>query len=134
MNTAKQPSARGGVDGAVEAGLEARRAWTRDGVLISTAEFASARGVVPDALVALESRGELFSVLVEDQVWWPAELLTLRAEHANAICRALGNLTDSCKVVFLMRKHGVLGRSVAEAAETGQIAEVVRLAEEWRLH
>lgn len=102
---------------------------------MSTADFASARGVMPDVLVALRARGELFSVVVDDQVWWPAELLKVAPKYASALCQALENATESRKVAFLMRKHGALGAlTAAEAVASGRIAEVLRLAEDWGAH
>jgi len=134
MSTPKRPTARVGLDAAIERGIKARE-WIRDGVLLSTAEFASARGVAPDMLAALQARGELFSLVVDDQVCWPAELLRVRTEVASLLCRALENSTESEKFVFLMRKHGALGaRTAAEAVAAGHIAEVLRLAKGWSLH
>lgn len=135
MNAPSQPIARGGFASAVARGLEARRTWTREGVLLSTADFASARGVTPEMLVALRASGELFSVVVDDQVWWPAELLKVAPQYASALCQALENAADSRKVAFLVRNHGALGaRTAAEAVASGRIAEVLRLAEDWGAH
>jgi hypothetical protein len=49
------------------------------------------------------------------------------------ICRALGDLGSSEKLMFWLRDHGALaGKSVAAALETGvPLAKVERLAAAW---
>jgi len=117
---------------AIERSRDARRAWIRDRVVLSSAEFAAARGVASESLVALQAGGELFALNIEGDVWWPAELLKLSAADASALCRALGDTGESSKLIFVMRKHGALGgRTVTEAVANGQLADVLRLARNW---
>ena len=132
MVTAKRRIAQGGLKGAIERGRQARRAWISDRVVLSSAEFAAARGVASEALVALQAGDQLFSLTIEGEVWWPAELLKLSAADASALCSALDGADESSKLVFVMRTHGALGgRTVTEAVANGQLADVLRLARTW---
>lgn len=133
MNASKEPLFQGGLRGALERGRLAQADWVRDGVVLSSAEFAARYGVTVDALLAMETRGELFSVAVGGEHFWPAELLKLEPKVAAELCRALGDEPGSGKLIFLMRGHGALaGRSVTDAVRHGQLADVLRLARAWR--
>lgn len=133
MNASQESFFQGGLRGAVERGRLARDAWIRDGVLLSSAEFAARYGVAVDALLTLESKGELFSVEASGEPYWPAELLKLEPGVVAKLCRALGADSGSAKLTFLMRSHGALaGHSVADAVRHGQLADVLRLARTWR--
>ena len=102
-------------------------------MVLSSAEFAERYGVSVDALPALEARGDLFSVKVGGETYWPSELLKLEPQVAAELCRALGDEPGSAKLTFLMRSHGALaGRSVPEAVTRGLLADVLRLAQAWR--
>lgn len=132
MSASEQSTASAGFAAAVERGREARQAWVLDGVVLSTAEFARARGVGQHLLAELRVRGDLFAVVMDGETWWPAELLKLTTEDAAALCHALGNADDSRKLVFLMRRHGALGgRTVAKAIAMGRLADALRLAAAW---
>jgi len=133
LNASEGPFFQGGLRGALERGRAAREAWIREEVVLPSAEFATRYGVAVAALPALESSGELFSVEVGGEPYWPAELLKLEPTVAAEICRALGDDSDSAKLMFLMRNHGALaGRSVAHAVRHGRLADVLRLARAWR--
>jgi hypothetical protein len=57
----------------------------------------------------------------------------MRLAGCVGICRALGNLVASEKLMFWLREHGALaGKSVASALDGGTaLAEVERLAASW---
>lgn len=124
---------RGGLAAAIQRGALAREEWTRDGTLLSAAEFAARRRLTLMDLVALEARGELFSLEVDDARWYPAELAHMGASDAAALSAALAGLEPTAKLVFLMRRHGTLGgTTVATAIANGGINRVLALAAAWR--
>ena len=123
----------GGLTAALERGLTARRAWTQDGTLLCATCYAASRGIPPDDLPLLETRGELFSLEIEGTRWYPAELLKLGPDEASAVCRALAGDDAARQLVFVMRKHGALaGQTMAAAIAQGQLAKVLLLAHSWR--
>jgi hypothetical protein len=124
---------RGGLAAAIRRGAFAREEWTRDGTLLSAPEFAARRRLTPMELVALEARGELFSVEVDDARWYPAELLRIGAGDAAALTAALAGLEPTAKLVFLLRRHGAFGGAtvVTMLANSG-INRVLALAAAWR--
>lgn len=106
--------------------------WIHDALVANTNLFAFVFGSTPEELVALEAGGDLFSLAIEGDVWWPAELLNLHPWDGLEICRALGDADGSSKLEFLVRKHEALGgRTVTEAVERGQFDDVLRLAQDW---
>ena len=65
---------------------------------------------------------------------WPMmSSLGLDREAVAAVCRALGDLGASEKLMFWLRDHGALaGKSVAAALQAGAgLAKVERLAAAW---
>lgn len=124
---------RGGLAAAIQRGALARDEWTRDGTLLSAADFAAKRLLPLSELAALEARGELFSVEVDDASWYPAELVGMGASDAAALSAVLAGLEPATKLVFLMRRHGTLGgTTVATAIANGGINRVLALAAGWR--
>ena len=135
----QQPSAvtpaasRGGLAAAIERGKLARRQWTLDGTLLSQKTFAARRDMAPDALVALEAQGRVFSLEIDGVRWYPAELLRMDAGDAEALCAALAELEPTVKLGFLMRRHGALaGMTAASSIAEGGINRVLALASAWR--
>ncbi|MCW5665471.1 MAG: hypothetical protein KIT35_16685 [Piscinibacter sp.] len=129
-----QRRAEGGLRGAVERGHSAQRAWIRDGVLVSRGEFAAARGVTPEQLEVMKTEGELFTIVVDGEDWWPADLLKLSPSEAAYVCLALRMHEDAVKLLFLVRKHGALaGRTVVEAIHAGLLRRVLSLARDLRI-
>lgn len=127
------PRAHGGLAGAFERGIAAKRAWTTDGTLLSAAAFANRRGVSLDELAVLEVRDEVFSIVVDDAHWYPSELLNLSPSDAAAVCSELADEDPSRKLIFLMRTHGALGgTTVAAAVAEGCINLAIELAKAWR--
>lgn len=70
---------------------------------------------------------------VGNRLYYPKAFLELDREAVAAICRALGDLGPSEKLVFWLRNHGALaGKSVAGALDAGMgVARVARLAAAW---
>lgn len=106
--------------------------WTRDGTLIDSTRLAQAWGVRRQTLDAARARGEVFSLWIKGQHWYPAELLKFERAVFARIHAALGEALDpSAKLMFLLHRHGALrGRTPAEAA-ADMPEEVVRLAAAW---
>ena len=78
-------------------------------------------------------RGEIFAVKVGNRLYYPQAFLGMDREAVAAICRALGDLGASEKLMFWLRVHGALaGMGVAAALESGTgLAKVERLAAAW---
>ena len=90
-------------------------------------------GLTRQALTPAASRGEVFAVKTGNRLYYPQAFLGLDREAVAAICRALGDLGASEKLMFWLRDHGALaGKSVAAALEAGAgLAKVERLAAAW---
>lgn len=71
-----------------------------------------------------------FAVKVGNRLYYPQAFLGMDREAVAAICRALGDLGASEKLMFWLREHGALaGKSVAAALDAGTaLAKVERLA------
>ena len=67
------------------------------------------------------------------RLYYPQSFLDLGRETVAQVCRALGDIGPSEKLMFWLRDHGALaGKSVAAALETGvPVAKVERLATAW---
>lgn len=78
-------------------------------------------------------RGELFALKVGNRLYYPSSFLDLDRETVATVCRALGDLGSSEKLMFWLRDHGALaGKSIAMALEAGiPVAKVERLAASW---
>lgn len=106
-------------------------AWTRDGTLVDSPTVAAAWGIRRQTLDAARTRGEVFSLWVKGQHWYPAEMLKFERPAFARIHAALGNADPSRKLLFLLHRHGALrGRTPADAA-ADQLEDVVRLAAGW---
>lgn len=125
--------AAGGLKGALARGQKTKREWTRDGTLVTPEAFAEARGASVQDLLDAEPTGSLFSMVVDDQRYYPAELLKFSSEDAEAVCRALGDEEPSSKLIFLMRKHSMLGgKTVAQFNKRDGLDAVINSAVAWR--
>jgi len=132
MSTTTPQQATTGQAAAIERGHEARRTWVSTGVLVSAKDFAERCGLTEQAVVDKTANGDLFSVLVDNDAWWPAQLLRMAHHDAVALCRALSAGDDGSKLVFLMRRHGSLGGlTAADAVAQGKLHEVLSLAQAW---
>lgn len=78
-------------------------------------------------------RGEVFAVKIGNRLYYPQTFLGMDRETAAAICRALGDLGASEKLMFWLREHGALGgKGVAAALESGMaVARLERLDAAW---
>lgn len=129
----RRSQATGGLAGATARGEAARVQWIKDGVVVPGGQLAQAWGLTRQALAPAADRGEVFAVKIGNRLYYPQAFLGMDREAVAAICRALGNLGASEKLMFWLREHGALaGRSVAAALEAGTaLAKVERLAAAW---
>jgi len=126
-------SAGGGLAGAVARGEAARVQWVQDGLVVPGEQLAQAWGVTRQALAPAAERGEVFAVKVVNRLYYPQAFLALERATVASLCRALGELSASEKLLFWLRPHGALaGRSVAAALDAGTpLAKLQRLAATW---
>ena len=131
-SAAEPAAAQAAVQRAVARGEARLVGWTQDGTLIDSAQLARAWGVRRQTLDAARGRGEVFSLWIKGQHWYPAELLKFERAVFARLHAALGAIDPSSKLIFLLHRHGALGgRTPAEAAAGGLVEEVVRLAAAW---
>lgn len=125
--------ATGGLAGAAARGEAARVQWVKDGLVVPGEQLAQAWGLTRQALAPAADRGELFAVKIGNRLFYPQAFLAMDRNAVAAICRALGDLGASEKLIFWLREHGSLaGRQVAAALEAGtSLATVERLAAAW---
>jgi hypothetical protein len=123
----------GGFADAVARGEAARVQWVKDGLVVPADRLAQAWGLTRQALAPAADRGEIFSVKVGNRLYYPQAFLALDREAVAAICRALGALSSSEKLMFWLREHGSLGGKRVDAAlESGvTLARIERLATAW---
>ena len=126
--------AAGGFAGAAARGEAARVQWVKDGLVVPGEQLAQAWGLTRQALAPAAERGEVFAVKVGNRLYYPQSFLGMDRESVATICRALGDLGSSEKLMFWLRDHGALaGKSVAAALEAGvPLAKVERLAAAWQ--
>ncbi len=125
--------ATGGLVGATARGEAARVRWVKDGLVVPAEQLAHAWGLTRQALAPAADRGEVFAVKVGNRLYYPRAFLSMDRETVATICRALGDLGASEKLMFWLRDHGALtGKSVAAVLEAGMaVAKVERLAAAW---
>ena len=130
---ARQELAAGGLAGATARGEAARVQWVKDGLVVPGEQLAHAWGLTRQALAPASERGDLFAVKIGNRLYYPQSFLVLDREAVAVVCRALGDLGSSEKLMFWLRAHGALaGKSVAAALEAGvPVAKVERLAAAW---
>jgi hypothetical protein len=128
-----QAQADGGLSGATARGEAARVRWVKDGLVVPGEQLAGAWGLTRQALAPAAERGEVFAVKVGNRLYYPRSFLGMDRESVAAVCRALGELGSSEKLMFWLRDHGALaGKNVAVALEAGiPVAKVERLAAAW---
>jgi len=107
--------------------------WTQDGTLLDGAKIQQAWGLTHQAIDAARDQGEIFSVWVKGQHWYPAEALKFKREELAEINRKLGEIDPSSKLLFLLHKHGALeGMTPADAVANLKLSDVCRVAAEWK--
>ena len=123
----------GGLAGATARGEAARVQWVKDGLVVPGEQLAQAWGLTRQALAPAADRGEVFAVKVGNRLYYPQAFLGMNRDTVAAICRALGDLGASEKLMFWLRDHGAFaGKSVVAALEAGTtVAKVERLAAAW---
>lgn len=128
-----QPTASGGLAGATARGEAARVQWVKDGLVVPGEQLAQAWGLTRQALAPAADRGEVFAVKIGNRLYYPQAFLALDRETVATVCRALGDLGASEKLMFWLREHGALGgNGVAAALDAGvAVAKVERLAAAW---
>jgi hypothetical protein len=129
----EQVQAGGGLAGATARGEAARVQWVKDGLVVPGEQLAQAWGLTRQALAPAAERGEVFAVKVGNRLYYPQAFLNMDREAVATVCRALGDLGASEKLLFWLRDHGSLsGKSVVAALEAGvALAKVERLAAAW---
>ena len=129
---AQAPSA-GGLAGAAARGEAARVRWVKDGLVVPGEQLAQAWGLTRQALAPASERGDVFAVKVGNRLYYPRSFLDLDRESVATVCRALGEIGATEKLMFWLRDHGALaGKGVAAALESGvAVAKVERLACAW---
>ena len=129
----RSAQATGGLAGATARGEAARVQWVKDGLVLPGEQLARAWGLTRQALAPAAERGELFAVKVGNRLYYPKSFLDMDREAVATVCRALGELGSSEKLMFWLRDHGALsGKSVAVALDSGiPLAKVQRLAAAW---
>jgi hypothetical protein len=124
---------RGGLAGAVARGEAVKVAWTQDGTLVEAKTLADAWGLTTQALGAAARRGELYTLKVSNKLFYPGVFRAMEREPVARICRALGDLTPSEKLIFWTRAHGGLaGKTVQQALEAHvALDRIVEVADAW---
>lgn len=132
-STPPQAAASGGLAGASARGEAARVQWIKDGLVVAGEQLAQAWGLTRQALAPAADRGEVFAVKICNRLYYPQAFLALDREAVATVCRALGDLGSSEKLMFWLREHGALGgKGVAAALDGGvAVAKVERLAAAW---
>ncbi len=123
----------GGLTAAAARGEAARVQWVKDGLVVPGEQLAQAWGLTRQALAPASDRCEVFAVKVGNRLYYPQAFLGMDREAVAVICRALGELGATEKLMFWLLEHGALsGKSVIAALESGiAVAKVERLAAAW---
>lgn len=117
---------------ATKKGEELLVRWTQDGHLIDGKSLSAAWSISRQALDKARERGDIFSIKVGGQHYYPAEVLKLTRADIADINRRLDGVDACSKMIFLMRTHGALtGLTPARAIEQGMRDDVLRLASSW---
>lgn len=103
----------------------------REGSLIDGETLASAWGITRQALDKARERGEIFSVRMGRQHFYPVAALSFLRRDFESINRSFHpDIAAGTKLIFFNRKHGSLGgRTVAESAD--RLTDILRLAAGW---
>ena len=114
-------------------GEAARVQWVKEGLVVPGEQLAQAWGLTRQALAPAADRGEVFAVKIGNRLYYPQAFLALDREAVAKVCRALGDIGTSEKLMFWLREHGALGgKGVAAALDAGvAVAKVERLATAW---
>ncbi len=106
--------------------------WTKDGTLVDGRHLYEAWGITRQALDKARERGDIFSLRVAGQHYYPIEAEQFSRADLAQVTRALGDISPGSKLIFIKRKHGALGdRTPAEAIDQGMLSDVLRIAANW---
>ncbi len=118
---------------ALERGHLARMEWIKSGFLVPSEVYAAKLEIDALDLQKFEERGELFSIVVDGISYYPSDALKMPFSVMSGICAAFKGKSPSERMVFIMRKHGALGgKTVAQAVEDGELANVLQLVKSWQ--
>jgi hypothetical protein len=103
----------------------------RQGSLIDGETLASAWGITRQALDKARERGEIFSVRMGRQHFYPVAALSFLRRDFESINRSFHpDIAAGTKLIFFNRQHGSLGgKTVAESAD--RLTDILRLAAGW---
>jgi hypothetical protein len=132
LYTENSPSNPDDWQGLLKQGESRRVEWIKEGLVIRTNVLATKWGRTRQALDQACDRGELFSLKVGKNKYYPSVFLDLDAEAVKRICMALKGDDSTAKFIFWSRKHGGLGgKTIAQAIKEGQVARAEELALGW---
>lgn len=119
------------VGAALQRGEALIASMVRQGSLINGETLASAWGITRQALDKARERGELFSVRMGRQHYYPVAALSFLRRDFESINRSFHpDIAAGTKLIFFNRKHGSLGgKTVAESAD--RLTDILRLAAGW---
>ena len=125
-----------GLEAALARGEAARIAWVQDGEVVPAKDLAGRWGLTPQALGPAAARGEVFSLTLQRQRYYPREFLDLERSTVASVCRPMAHVSPAEQLVFWKRPHGALGgKKVAEALAgpeaATQLPRIVQLAQSW---
>ncbi|GGY94345.1 hypothetical protein ACFFTM_11845 [Pseudoduganella plicata] len=120
-----------GTGAALQRGEALIASMVRQGSLINGETLASAWGITRQALDKARERGELFSVRMGRQHYYPVAALSFLRRDFESINRSFHpDIAAGTKLIFFNRKHGSLGgKTVAESAD--RLTDILRLAAGW---
>lgn len=120
-----------GAGAALQRGEALIASMVRQGSLINGETLASAWGITRQALDKARERGELFSVRMGRQHYYPVAALSFLRRDFESINRSFHpDIAAGTKLIFFNRKHGSLGgKTVAESAD--RLTDILRLAAGW---
>lgn len=119
------------VGAALQRGEALVASMVRQGSLIKGETLADAWGITRQALDKARERGELFSVRMGRQHYYPVAALCFLRRDFESINRSFHpDIAAGTKLIFFNRKHGSLGgKTVAESAD--RLTDILRLAAGW---
>lgn len=121
-----------GLAGALARGEAAKVQWVKEGLVVPGEQLARAWGLTRQALRPAASRGEVFAVKIGNRLFYPRAFLALDRQAVATVCRALGDLDASEKMIFWLREHGAVGGKGIAALTAGvAVVKVQRLAAAW---
>ena len=122
-----------GLAGALARGEATKVQWVKEGLVVPGEQLARAWGLTRQALRPAAGRGEVFAVKIGNRLFYPRAFLALDRQAVATVCRALGDLDASEKMIFWLREHGsVGGKGIAAALDGGTaVVKAQRLAAAW---